>query len=302
MRKGDHAKLLFAQNGEMLGFATGSDACTEHECGSKRLLAALCAQDSYESLVIETLRRGAPVLSRCATPMDDPEAALYPDLLTSKRIVKTPKDLRFKERNGETPEAILSCCYDKSPFDHPELQYSRYVADYDDPNVVGAWCESEFALRVRGADYVAALRHFHQAMLEGRTLFAGTFLQHSGGENGRMSGVIIANEDHLNDDHRAAIKVAQLGYERGLRLKARDDSSALLREMGSLAGGRNPGYLWAQWQDDQESAVVYGLNPGFGVKADYLGPYRREQLLAWAKSGYAYQLSRKESQSVEAGA
>lgn len=42
MRKGYEPCLAFDHNDRLVAIATGSDACAEHECGSKPLREALC--------------------------------------------------------------------------------------------------------------------------------------------------------------------------------------------------------------------------------------------------------------------
>lgn len=295
MRRGYDANLLFSNQGNLVAISTGSDACAEHECGSRPLLSALCNQVDEGNAIVNKLAAGEPVE--------------FPHIADIKRISKLPAELQFIEdhSNPDAPEAFLGYARQDLREYKNELNFPSDSFVKRDINVAGAWDERSFAVRVRGAKYVKALKEFYQAMVDGKVLFAGTILEDRA--KVRLSGVILANSQFISDADKAKMKTAQLEYEASLRLQAKDDSASLVAEMRKLSGMPNYhfGLLWVQWadrlwmkrEDPREPEVVYGLNPGYDVKADYLGPYTRQQLLDWAKSGFSYKLTnQRQSRAV----
>ena len=279
MQQGNYANLILTASGQLIAFATGADACAEHEGGSRRLMSTLCNQYANEGIIVSSLKKG--------------DIVTCPDLLESKRIVKTPPQLRFIEKSGETPEAILYLADYEVDFNYRHLHFSDFESKYRDPNVAGAWDDKNFAIKVRGDAYVNALREFNEAIKEGKVVFAGSFFKRDT-ENGigQLSGVIMANSSYFTEEDKAAIARAQVEYESDLRLKARDDCKSVQDKMRELSGQQNsPGYIWIRWKDQAETDVVYCLNPGYRVNADYWGPYTRQQLLDWAGKKYSYRLS-----------
>ena len=276
MIRGTYARVLLADDGRLISLATGSDATTEHEGGYEPLLRKLCHQHRNEAQVLQDLREG--------------KAVTYPSLLEQKRIVKFPPDLKIQgAQAGGVAEAILSAgCQDPLVYASELTLYKH--ANIGDPDVAGAWCESAFALRVRGRRYVAALEGFYRQILAGRVFFGGRFFSR---EHFNPSGVVLVDGGFLNEDDRSILKEEQARYESSLRLRVRDDSRELMREMAALRGDRNgsfPGFIWAQWRDSNESEVVYGLNPDLQTKADRFGRYTRQELLEWARAKGGFHL------------
>lgn len=290
MRKGNESKLILNKQGQIIGFATGSDFCSEHEQGSKPLLSALCEQYAQEADTLQQLQKQLAakkggILRKLLAGNAEVQ---YPNLFEAKRITKLPDGLQFKVCEGDTPEAILGFArYSIDYFKDSELRFPSYVGKDGDKDVAGAWDEESFAIRVRGAKYVAMLKEFYEGLQAKRAVFAGTFVA-----DHRCNGVIMALEDRMTDEMKAAAVAAQAQYESKLRLKACDDSSEVLAEMRKAYGSDRfwPGFLWVVWKDAEESEVLYGLNP-MSVDADYLGPYTRDQLLTWAKAKCDYRLT-----------
>lgn len=271
MRRGFDAQLVFSKSGALVAIATGSDACAEHEQGSKPLQRALCANYDDEDKLLSDLAKG--------------HAVTFEPLLERKRITKLPEQLRYLElpvEVGAEPEAVLGLS--RAPLQHylPELAYPYTQYGRNDVNVSGAWDRDSFAIRVRGKKYVRALRQFYEAMQAKQCLFAGTFLTD-------LSGCVIANAERLSDSAKTAMAQAQKKYESDLRLKAKDDSTAVSREMNAL-GQRGSsfhfGFISVRWADEALGTVAYHLNPGSGVDAYHGGPYTKEQLLEWARSKF----------------
>lgn len=293
MRQGDYAKLVFTQSGNLLAFSTGSDACAEHECGSKELMSQLCNQAENDANVVAELKRraqGKKTLVERIVGQNDVE---YPNILESKRIVKNPESLRFIEKEGKEPEAILSLSRHAIGFDSRELQFRTFISKWGDKDAIGAWDERSFALRVRGKKYVKALKAFYEDMKASKVVFAGTFMK----SRDLSGGVILANSKFFGEEIKEDIRKAQTEHENNLRLKAADDTRELLQEMREACGNENsyPGYLWVRWIDEQENGLAYCLNPSHDSQADYIGPYTRQQLLDWAKAKYSYKLTNRKA-------
>ncbi len=278
MRRGYDARLILNAQGALVAFATGADFTAEHEGGSRPLMTALCDEPSLDERVLADLRAGRPVR--------------YPSVLERKRVTRNLNQLQFIEMPGvpdkEPPQALLG--YARQPLHvyKSELEFPRFARPDVDCDVVGAWDSKSFALRVRGIEKVRALRTFFYAMRSSDVVFAGTFMP----DRPRLKGVVMAREDLLGEESLAQMPQAQSQYESTMRLKARDDSTELTREMLKVCGRPSAhfGFLWAAWKDADESEVVYRLNPGYGIKAQYGGPYTRQQLLDWAAAGFEYEL------------
>lgn len=289
MRKSYDTKLVFTKNGNLVAISTGSDACTEHECGMKPILSALSDQGTNDFAVIEELKNGKSFLSRVKAVLTGDNSVKFPDILESKRIVKRPDELRFVEKEGEIPEAILSFSRQKVEFTDHALTFTESFSQERDRDAASAWDERGFAIRVRGKKYVKALKGFHEAMLENKVVFAGLFFRR---KQSHFGGIILANESYFSDEDKAAIVEAQKEYESGLRLKALDDVKELQREMVDVSGGmRIPGFIWAAWADQEANTIKYGINP-HSSQADY-GSYSRQQLLDWAAAKYSVKLQKE---------
>ncbi len=277
MRRGFHPRAYF-ENGQLVAVATGSDACAEHECGSRPLMRELCEQYTDETEVLKRLISGKRVE--------------YPQMLEIKRIVKFPASLQFSiVENEETPEAVLSVYNGNvSSYFNTELAFPS-PRSQDDQNIAGAWDERSFAVRVRGKGYVEALNGFYQDLRKKKVVFGGMFFHR---EPTIFSGVILVNSRYLSEADLANIEKAQHKYESALRLKARDDSTLVSHEVNEALKGRfgfgGAGFIWAKWKDEHESEVVYGFNPWNHKQAAYGGPYTREELLAWADAQASYKL------------
>lgn len=313
MRKGYYPTLVFSKKGNLIAISTGSDACAEHEMGSKKMMSVLCEQYDNEAALLKKLRSYQPpgVVEKIKTLVGGTQEAVslkervsrdasfkYPDVLEIKRITKAPKELQFIEvfdKDGKLTEAYMGLAPNAlNEYSH-ELQYPSGTFRTDvNLDIAGAWDERSFAIRVRGAKLAKALKVFYQAMLDKKVVFAGTFM------NGwRISGVILANTDFLPDEQKKNIQEAQADYEKALRLKALDDSDELYRELYKMNNNRGFGYLWAMFKDASETEVVYGLNPHSDVNADYLGPYTATQLRDWVASGCSYRLTWKSDNKQE---
>lgn len=300
MRRGNSPQLIFSNSGQLVAFCTGADATAEHECGSARLQEALCGAPYDEQALLEQLRRKEPVV--------------YPSLVQRKLITRTERSsggegLQFIEvpSSADQPaQAILGYARHHLMHFKDELRFPSSTGGLsDDIDVAGAWDDESFAIRVRGDKKVKELKRFYEAMLAGDCLFAGTFFK-APAKYRNLSGVLIARQSLLNQESVEAISEAQAEFESKMRLKAIDDIAALRQEMRAAAkvGGayQDPGYLWMAWANKEETHAVYCLNPGYRVKADYFGPYTRQELLDWAATNFSYELKPKAEKRVKRAA
>lgn len=289
MRRGYDAHLLFDKKGRLFGFATGADACAEHECGSKPMQQSLSqgalSFHREEATLVEQLRRklnGEKTLLERLLPE---KPVVYPQLIERKRLDRNLDKLVFiKDVVDGQPAAVFGY----SPrnhlrefgLTHGELRF------YNETIVVtGAWSEEAFAIAVRGQKLVDKLEEFAAAVKAGDGLFAGTFLERNEGQH--LAGVILVRESMLRPEHKTAIAKAQTQFEEKLRLTARSRLPELEAMRKTLAqskprGEHWPGHLWPVWRDGVvDGEVLYALNPAYGVKAPYWGPYDFDQLAAW---------------------
>lgn len=289
MRRGFGAQLLLDESGRMFGFCTGADACAEHECGSRPMQEKLSSgaqryQREEADLVAKLRRQLTAPKGLLARLLPEKEVA-YPQLLERKRIDQNLNQLVFLEGvvDGE-PAAVFGFSPNGSLM-HFGLQHQELRFYGDDLFVTGAWSDRSFAIAVRGASRVHLLAEFADAIRAGDGLFAGTFIEDF--EKTHLSGVLVVRESMLRPQDNAGITKAQAEFEAHLRLQARSRVHELqaLRKSREASGSRAsnwPGHIWPLWRDSiVDGEVVYGLNPAYGIKAPYYGPYDYDQLAAW---------------------
>lgn len=287
MRRGYDPKILMDKKGRIFGFATGADACAEHECGSQEMQSTLCqgarmVGSREEANFLATLRRKLSGEKSIIERFLPEKELVYPQLIERKRIDSNLDKLQFvkEELNGVSVAMFGLSKYEKEiRLDHRELNFFK-----EDVNVAGAWDSGSFAISVRGEKMVKKMEDFAEAIKAGDGIFAGTFLENHDGEH--LAGVIIVRDSMLRPEHRAAIGKAQVDFEEKLRLAARSrlpELEALRNEMQRRAKGTHwPGYLWAVWKDGVvDGEVLYALNPSYGIDAPYWGPYDFDQLAKW---------------------
>lgn len=278
MQKGSDSKLVFDKHGQIFAIATGADNCAEHECGSKPLMEALCAVNpSSDEDIVTQIRSGNKVQ--------------YPALIERKHIARNLDKLIFAT-SVEGGEQVAVFGYARLG-EHVIKTEHHELSSWRNEEVVGAWDEESFAIKVRGTKLVKKLHDFAVKVQGGNGVFAGTFLANQGKE--RLSGVIIALQTTLRPEHKQAILHAQAKWESEMRLKARSrtgELQQLARDKKAYPRAEYPGYIWPVWKDNVvDGEVRYALNPGYGVKAQYWGPYTFEQLRDWIIAEKKYELA-----------
>ena len=222
MKRGYQPQLLLAPDGEIFAISTGSDYCAEHECGSADMQKALCngqfrlGQDERKlrQRIARHQKRQATWLGRMLAG-----TFRYPQLLERKRLNRNLDQVEFTQGTSKEQEvAVLS-------FHGLQERMFVHALPYGDDGLFGAWDERSFAFAVRGPYLVNKLKTFHARIRAGGALFAGTFLKE--GPSGRLTGVIIALEEYLTEEHQAAIAKAQREWEEKVYPQARPGLSAL---------------------------------------------------------------------------
>jgi hypothetical protein len=284
MRKGYDSKIFMTPKGEMLGFSTGSDCCTEHEQGSREMQAVYCAGASTteDPAIIEALRGGATVA--------------YPSVVSRKTINQKLDRIKFLEgvdsHNRPTAAILLTGQF------YEAIPLSRISAleGLNAQTVTGAWDSESAGIKVVGAELVAKLKVFFDALQAGDGIFGGTFLDVYSGTFEGGKGVLIARSSKLRPEHWEGSKVAQAEFEQDLRLKSRSRIPELhqLRRDQKDSGATSPGYFWPVWKHGVvDGEVVYAVNPSYEANKliPYFGPYTYEDLAAWTLAKVKYKLT-----------
>lgn len=274
MRKGFNPTMVLDPKGRLVCIATGADATSEHEGGSDELQEALTGVPAARARNVGELRRRNP-------------AHAIPDLMHAKRLRQRLDDIVYAEREVKSePQAgfvFTAGNHSLQPFGDEWVDRELSFAVFSEPkDIAGAWDSRSMGFKARGATKVAQLREFVQAIKEGQGIFAGTFWP----ETGLLRGVILAREDLLDPEHRAAMVQAQVRFEQDVELHARSRVDELSCLMHRLPAHRPAGRIWPVWKGGVAGGeLAYALNPGFGVKAQYYGPYAFEQLRDWLAGG-----------------
>ena len=75
----------------------------------------------------------------------------------------------------------------------------------------------------------------------------------------------------------------------------KDDSNELFNEMKQLSGCEMNMHISPRWADEQESSIVYWVNPiSQRLQIEFGGPYDRDSLIEWAAARCCYRLEPKE--------
>jgi hypothetical protein len=275
MRQGDDPHIIIANEGRILGIATGAGCSTEHECGKQKLQEALTSHvDELDDKLVEDLRAGKVVE--------------FPKLIERKRISRNLENIKFYSIQCAEPEAYLG--YSRDGFQPGDSQLALIHGD-----IAGAWDETSFGFRVRGEKNVKMLKELHEQILAKNVCFAGTFAECDG--ETRLNGIILMIVDRLRPEYVAEIAEVQKRYESKLRLKAASREVELQIKMQNCGVG-NVGFIWPRWKDKSESEVVYCFNPDGNTKADYYGPYTFDEISDWIQMGCTYRLAPRKGRAA----
>jgi hypothetical protein len=253
MRKGNNTSLALV-DGKILAFGTGSDACTEHECGFAPVLShftdapyGVTAQEIAESIKLGRIKE-------------------IPQLIDMKRISRNTADIVLIEEKYNT---ILGYARHASALasTNPELK------SYRKEEVTGAWDEHSFAICANSPKTRDALRSFHARIQAGHGLFAGLFMPNTLD----LSGAILGDAETIMARYGKEIKAAQAKFESKVELEVKSRAMELRR---MLLPKNDHSFIWAVW-GSKPGEVLYSINPGYNTNANYGGRHTFEKIAAW---------------------
>ena len=257
MKRGYKPRALISGT-QLLAIGTGSDHCTEHECGSKPLLSRFTTAPhgtNSEDIAKAILRN---------------ELSSVPSLISFKTLNRNLSDIKLIESATAT---MIGCGRESSlNFKNPELAKSPTE------QFSGAWDEDSFGFVAYEPKHREALRAFHARILEGKVVFSGLFMDNAG-----LSGVILADISLLESNYQPAIKAAQREFNLKVDLhkKSRVDELNAIR----IKHTRSFVYIWPVW-NPQGTGALYNINP-MGEKAEH-GLYTFDELKAWFEAKGSY--------------
>lgn len=273
MRKGYRPSLMLDDKGEIFAVATGSDATSEHEWGSRSLMLELTGQEprKADATAAELKRTGSRTV---------------PSVLDGRTICRDLEHIVFElgEDGGEPAAALgyTARAGELSLLAHRELQLNAFS---EPKHLAGAWDESSFAFKVRGADLVEKLKRFHQSVLAGNGMFAGLFL--TGERHLPLGGVIVCDSTRLTDLHRHEMDLAQKKFEESvfLAMESREEELKALARTAFAGTRLDLGFLKANHRDAATGEIRYWLNPAYGMDQGNFGSHGFEALARWIQSG-----------------
>ena len=257
MRRGWEAEIVMTGEGKVMAMATGSDGCTEHECGSGPLMEALTGMRSQTKRDV-------------AAQMKSGRLKSIPAIEERRRIKSNLGAIVYAESDwkGFPVAAMGYTCH------HSTMSEDTLMKDCEldlvrsnlHEGVAGAWDEKSFGFKVYGQKAVKKFREFAAEVKSGGGIFAGTFLHNKRGMS--MPGVCIAVESLLRTEHRQAMAKAQVEFEAGVRLEMGSRADELTRiGYETKAPGRSVVGIWPEWKEGVvDGEIAYRVSPSYGVK------------------------------------
>lgn len=272
MRRGRDNGWLISEQGVFSGVNLGADFCAEHEWGIKELKKLLGVPDfkddddhNYNGLYGIERRRCSVSNKNCLT-------------------LKVEKDVH---NLIAMPEWRMKYFLDE-PVDRRDLVF------YGKEEMVTAWNESGFLIRVKGEDNISKLKTIYHNMLEGKcAIWLG------GGGVFMNAGLCIAIIDAVPEESLAVMRNADIDREKLYIAAAKtgivqkiDEANEAWCQMQEVETGRHCydpkwGYFalsprWANKEDRRKTKhpVVFWLNPRHQDENNY-GSFTVEQLEQW---------------------
>lgn len=321
MRQGMNPVLVFGRKGEIIGFSTGSDACAEHECGSKEMQEVFC---DYSHQVSHPLEKDKSLSFKEFETLIGNNQELFekyfkaevdiefPSLLARKRLTKNLDKIEFGTFTDSSGDTVAFLCansssdYAKKSTRFYTPPFGRSVEKFKDDCLYGAWDCKSFYFAMKGEKLIKKFEVFAKKVKEGGALFAGTFY------SGSHSGVLVVLEESLRIEHRVEIEKAQRDYELGCLLKMgskvlkdlNDLKYSLRKESKSSSDPLGWSYLWTVWNpktskemcnQDKKGHLVFrekrvipdiaiAINPSSGMGIKYYGPYEPSDVSKFIRS------------------
>lgn len=243
---------------EVIGLALGADTTSEHSVGYDELMTSLGIQKEFQ--------HG----------------------LADRKAKRTPPAFWYREYElpDGTPAAILLVGDIRGDIDKldplklppilaQEVDFRTYEHQPKRGNLVCAWDSRGFCINVKTDEQVDRLRQFHQAIAE-NDIAIGTDLINKD-DYPRAGGLILVRPSML---HPQVVKDVYEKDQKGVRLKIAAQATGIHQEL--LDAGKRWFALSPRWKDEQESEVLFWLNP-YNQKDYKSGLYSVDELRLWAK-------------------
>lgn len=271
MKAGDQAGVEMTTHGEFMLISTGCSAWAEHEVGATPLRDALTKGNDVSPAAYAARLSGR----------DEECRVLY--VLERKRLRVTQDDLVLQSE-GEGDERLTAIHFGAGS----QSRIASLLGQAREMRriVFGAWDSAGFFFCTSGERFGDKLTRFHGAICAGNGILAGSFWQ---GSRSQHSGIVIARSDLMRPEHHAMARAAQRQFESDVKLELLSKAAEI--KAASRKRGVTLLAVWPVWSQGAGTDVLYGINPGFGVKAVYGGPYTAQALMDWIESGADYQLA-----------
>ena len=247
--------LVFDKKGEIFAIVTGCDATSEHEWGINPLFSTFTDFKSVKDY---------------AKKSTNPSNFLEKD----RKISRNLHAFLF-EHNEDRNEAILSVHANFVPSPGWTTRYENELrfpslSPYDslgrvkpssneNPDIVCAWCDKSFAIKVRGDKLIKKLKNFYTDLQQGLVMFGGLFIE--------GPGIVLCNSRYLRAEHKAAIKKAEEVLVKKIEM-ARQSQEKTLEEF--LVSNKIAGTVYLKESASQPGALIYGVR----VFGDSMSPYQ----------------------------
>jgi hypothetical protein len=256
MRRGtSDTAFCFDESGKLVGVNLGYDFCAEHEWGTKKIQKAFGVGEGAE-IGLETRK------TTCV-----PKHFYY----------------RTREENGQ-PEAML--LYNEFWQDNKDeiekeiefyfgggcKEYNELRPYGDDWDIVAAWCENSFAIKVRGEENVKHLEAIRDAFNSSDIVFGQkqSFLSRGGLYLGLYSSYDDEFKNALIEQDKEHIELEEFVEKSGIRQELKE------------AKCRYYALSSAQWTDESKTEIKMWLNP-MQQQDNNFGWYTIDELRQWAK-------------------
>lgn len=280
MRFGHDHGVAYYKDGYISGLATGADMCAEHECGIKPLYQRFCGDFlpldgrvlyyQTHGKHIETTVKQARTLTRNLDSLIEGETdGLYWFSSATSELA-----LRALDRNHS--KMSVSICEDRK-----------------NPKFFSCWGERDFLIWTWDEKMEKKLRQFFQHMTEGKAAFFTREAPMWESQKKHSAGIHFVDLTRLAYHDDKVFETLQKKQEAETVLYAAARHIEIYEEHSRKFGERWFGYLRPERFAEDGQTVLYFLNPGYDVPADFFGPYTEKQLVRWIRHGKNYQLTTK---------
>lgn len=295
MQRGYDPVIALGRDGMIAGVALGADCTSEHEWGIDDLRSKFCS--------------GGFTTRDLENKLDASGEVPDFDLKTRDHINKNLEGIELVEEDG----FVTITTYNREfarPIFHRVGKDKLHSADahYQEEvnkakgSLATEWSGQNF--RFCNALYgdeklMKKLRKFHeQIQAQNCAFFSVRCGLWSGREGSIASGLTIVDRTRLSYAQHNYWRVMESELRERLVLRKHSRLDVILQRFrdGELSkhGYIDAGFFWPMWEDKKtKTKVVYGLNPGYQVKADYFGPYTEGQLTRWFDHDMKYKLTRE---------